>query len=181
VVAALVDLVIEQGYAATSMDQVAERAGVSKATIYRRWPSKDALIVDAHRTMVDEAGPPDTGTLEGDLMALQQHAVTLMSDERFARMTQASAGEALANPELAAVFREDVMGSKLDVIRTVFERAEARGELRAGVDWRAWAYALIGSTVFRVVFMGEQPDREANAQLVRAIVRDSLVAPRLED
>lgn len=175
VVQALISLVAEQGFAKTSMDEVAERAGVSKATIYRRWPSKDALIIEAHRALLDETDAPDTGTLRGDLLALLERVATVMEDGPVAGLIQASAGEMLANPELGQVFREQVMEPRLDTIHAVFARAYARGDLRPGVDWRVMAYVLIGSNVFRVAFMGERPDREANRHMVDMIVRDAEV------
>lgn len=166
-------LIGEKGYAATSMDEVAERAGVSKATIYRRWPSRDALIVDVHHAMVDESDPHDTGSLEGDLLAIVDRVAEVLEQTRFARVMVASAGEMLSNPELATVFRERVMGPRLELLQTVFARAAERGEVDREVDWRRWAYVLVGSNIFRVAFMGERPDREANRELVRAIVRQA--------
>lgn len=177
VVQALIALVGEQGYAKTSMDEVAERAGVSKATIYRRWPSKDALIVDAHRALLDATDAPDTGTLRGDLLALLDRVADMIEDGDVIGMMQASVGEMMTNAELAEVFRQQVMEPRLELIHAVFARAHERGELRPGVDWRVMAYALIGSNIFRVAFMGEPPDREANRRLVEMIVRDAEVAP----
>lgn len=173
VIEAFVTLIGEQGYAATSMDEVAERAGVSKATIYRRWPSRDALIVDIHHAMVDESDARDTGSLEGDLLALLERVAWVLEQTGFARLVVASAGEMLSNPELASVFRERALGPRLALMETVFRRAIERGEVDPAVDWRSWAYTLIGTNIFRVAFMGEAPDREANRQLVRAIVRQA--------
>ena len=176
VVEALIGLVAEQGFNGTSMDEVAERAGVSKATIYRRWPSKDALIIDAHRSMLDDAGPTDTGSLRGDLFALLDRVADALEDERIAGMMQASVGEMLTNPELSTVFREQVLLPRLALVGEIFNRARARGEVGAHVDWRTLAYALIGSQMFRVSFMGEPPDREANRRLVELIVAN--VSPK---
>ncbi|MGE3962068.1 MAG: TetR/AcrR family transcriptional regulator [Dehalococcoidia bacterium] len=173
VIGALIGLVAEQGYAGTSMDEVAERAGVSKAAIYRRWPSKDALIVDAHRSMLNEADVPDTGTLRGDLVALLDRVADLMEDERIPRVMQATVGEMLTNPELQRVFQERVLEPRLAMVGEVFARATARGEVQPGADWRSLAYALIGSNIFRVAFMSERPDREANRHLVDLVVRDT--------
>lgn len=175
VVRALIALVAEQGFAKTSMDEVAERAGVSKATIYRRWPSKDALIIDAHRALLDATDAPDTGTLGGDLLALLDRVADMIEDGNIIGMMQASVGEMMANPELAEVFRQQVMEPRLEMFHAVFARAHERGDLRPGIDWRVMAYALIGSNVFRVAFMGEQPDREANRRLVEMIVQDAEV------
>jgi len=169
----LIVLVAEQGFGHTSMDEVAERAGVSKATIYRRWPSKDALIVDVHRAMLSESPVADTGDLRGDLMALLDHMADLMEDECIPKVMQASVGEMLTNPALQAVFQEQVLQPRLAMVGEIFSRARARNEIRPGVDWRSLAYALIGSNVFRVAFMGEPPDREANRRLVDLIVGDA--------
>ncbi len=173
VIDAFVTLIGERGYAGASMDEVAERAGVSKATIYRRWPSRDALIVDVHQAMVDESDARDTGSLEGDLLALLDRVAGMLEQTSFARVVVASAGEMLANPELATVFRERVLEPRLELMRAVFARAIERGEIEASVDWRSWAYTLMGTNIFRVAFMGEGPDREANRRLVRAIVREA--------
>lgn len=175
VVQALIALVAEQGFAKTSMDEVAERAGVSKATIYRRWPSKDALIVDAHRALLDTTDAPDTGTLRGDLLALLDRVADVMEQPQITGMMQASVGEMMANAELGEVFRQQVMEPRLQMIHAVFARAHERGDLRPGVDWRTAAYSLIGSNVFRVAFMGEPPDRDANRRLVEMIARDAEV------
>ena len=175
VVQALIALVAEQGFAKTSMDEVADRAGVSKATIYRRWPSKHALIVDAHRALFDATDAPDTGTLRGDLLALLDRVADVMEQPAVIGMMQASVGEMMTNAEVAEVFRAQVMEPRLELIHAVFARADKRGDLRPGVDWRVMAYALIGSNVFRVSIMGEPPDREANRRLVEMIVRDAEV------
>ena len=177
VVKALIGLVAEQGFNGTSMDEVAERAGVSKATIYRRWPSKDALIIDAHRSLLDDSAPPDTGSLRGDLTALLDRVADVLEDDRIAGMMQASVGEMLTNPELSRVFREQVLEPRLAIVGEIFRRARARGEIDAGVDWRTFAYALIGSQMFRVSFMGEPPDRQANQRLVDLVVANVTPEP----
>lgn len=178
---ALLTLVAERGFAATSMDEVAERAGVSKATIYRRWPSREALVLDAHRAMLSEADVPDTGTLEGDLVALLERVADVMEDPRIPRVMQASAGEILANPELAPVFRQNLMEPRLALVRQVFERAAARGEIAGTEDWREMAYSLIGPNILRVAFMGEPPDRAANRRLAAMIAREVHEAAAIQE
>lgn len=169
---ALIAVVAEKGYAATSMDEVAERAGVSKASIYRRWPSKDALILDAHAAMLEEHDIPDTGSLEGDLFALSEHMADTMQEKRLPRMMQASVGEMLANAELAAAFRKHLMEPRLELVHRVFQRAIERGEAPPDLDWRSMAFALIGPNIMRVAFLGEPVDREANRRLAAMIARE---------
>lgn len=179
VIEALISLIAERGYGGTSMDDVAERAGVAKATIYRRWTSKEALILEAHRSMLDTDDVPDTGSLAGDLGALVERIGRLFDDERMPRLMQATMGEMMTNPELATVFRTTLLLPRLAMVERVFRNAEARGEVARGVDWRPYASALIGSNIFRVTMMGERPDHEANARLVAMIARDA--ASQAED
>ena len=132
-------LLAEVGYDRMSMDAVAARAHASKATIYRRWPGKPELVLDALSRRHGLAGEPaDTGSLRGDLVAaLSAMAATVDCDE----------GELMAGvlramrqaPELGACMRERVIGRRREVIRTVVERAAARGELPAGADHRSQA------------------------------------------
>jgi len=173
VIAALIALVAEQGYARTSMDEIAERAGVSKATIYRRWPSKEALMIEAHQAMLDESDVPNTGSLEGDLNALVDRMADKMEEESLPGLMQASVGEMLANADLAEAFRENVIRPRLNFMHQVFLHAIERGEAAPDVDWRSLAFALIGSNVFRVAFLGEAPDRAANRRLVALVAREA--------
>ncbi len=169
---AFLDLVAEQGYAATTMDQVAERAGVAKSTIYRRWPSKDDLSIDAQRAMMDtDAPPPDTGTLEGDLLALGDSVMTVVTRPREARVLQASLGELLTNERLAVLYREHVVQPRMDLMRQVFQRAIDRGEVRADIDWRLLAHALMGTHLFRFGVAGEPLTRKESARIISGIAR----------
>lgn len=176
VIEAFLDLVAEQGYAATSMDQVAERAGVAKTTIYRRWPSKDNLIVDAHRSLVDtSATPPDTGSLEGDLRALAGTVMAVLNRPRESRVMQASMGEMLTNEPLAKLYREQIIEPRIALIGSLFQRAIERGEVPAEVDWRTLAYVLLGANIFRVAVMAEPPDPAVADRLVRWIAASAKI------
>ncbi len=173
VIEALISLVAERGYAGTSMDDVAERAGVAKATIYRRWPSKDTLILDAHRSLLNTDDVPETGSLVGDLNALLDRVGHMLEDERFTGLIQATVGEMLTSPELATAFRTNLIAPRLALIERIFRNAEARGEIAPGVDWQPYAFALLGSNIFRVAFMGERPDRAVNQRLIEMIALDA--------
>jgi AcrR family transcriptional regulator len=127
-------LLLEVGYDRMSMDAVAARAHASKATIYRRWPGKQELVLDAVRARgVGLTVAEDTGSLRGDLVATYRSAV---------RGSAADDADLIAGvlramrsaPELADCVRSQVIESKCDVSRIIVARAVARAELPAETD-----------------------------------------------
>ena len=102
ILTATLQLMAERGVRDLRMDDVAERAGVGKATIYRRYRSKDELVSDAVATLVSEIAIPDTGSTRADLMALMTQAVELYSGSLAARLMPAVLEETRRNPELRA-------------------------------------------------------------------------------
>jgi AcrR family transcriptional regulator len=119
----------ETGYARLSVEQVAERAGASKASLYRRWPSKVELVMDAMYHMLPDAGsPPDTGSLRGDLLAVLRAVA-----ERLAGPAGQALGgvlsDALGDPEKARRVRSYARGSGQAGMREVVRRAVDRGEV----------------------------------------------------
>jgi AcrR family transcriptional regulator len=94
------------------MDDVADRAGVGKATIYRRYRSKDELVTDAVATLVGEIEIPDTGSTRSDLLALMRHAVELYSGSLAARLMPTVIDEMRRNPELASAVRDEFLAGR---------------------------------------------------------------------
>lgn len=128
-----VGLLAEVGYARLTMDLVASRAGVSKASLYLRWPNKTALVAEAigHRSaVVPEV--PDTGSLRADMLTFLQALLAAKSAARQA--VAAVSGEIHNNPELRKAWRQSTAGALTACLRTIVERAVARGELPAGSD-----------------------------------------------
>lgn len=122
-------LLAEVGYDRMSMDAVAARAHASKATIYRRWPGKRELVLEAVRRRHDPpAELPDTGSLRGDLLtSLSAMAATAACDE--ADLMAGVLRAMRRAPDLGACMRDQVLDRKLAVFRTIVARAVARGEL----------------------------------------------------
>jgi AcrR family transcriptional regulator len=116
-----------------TIEGVATRAGVGKATIYRRWPSKEDLVVDAVVTRcLEHVVSPDTGSLRGDLLVLLQAMV-----DKFRRdgpFVMAFNAEQQHNPQLAEAFRRTFLEDRRTATREIFERALERGDLPAGTD-----------------------------------------------
>jgi AcrR family transcriptional regulator len=135
---AAVELVVADGYPNLAMDRVAERAGVSKAALYRRWPNKLALATDAIRNAARTRIPlPDTGTLRDDLIVYLRSMVT--SRQADTETSQALHAALLADRELAERCRSVIAAQFNDNFRTLINRGIQRRELPAGVDAELYA------------------------------------------
>lgn len=136
------------GYAALRVEDVAAQAGVNKTTIYRRWPTKAALVGAALRLVKGPAAPPETGSLRGDLLALARHSVARSSSLTGTGVVRMIMSE-LDHPEVGALFlalREEGRAPWI----TVLERATRRGELPAGSDPRLIAELILGAVSARL-------------------------------
>ncbi len=131
--AAVLELLVEQGFAGMSIEGVAARAGVAKTTIYRRWDSKEALVVDAFvRRSWERVVSPDTGNVRTDLVEmLRAFLRTLQHD---GGLMQAFLAEQGRHPQLAEAFRSAFLTQRRAVIRAVLERGVARHELAPDAD-----------------------------------------------
>ncbi len=172
-------LIAEVGYDRMTVDAIAARSGVSKPTLYRRWPhGKPQLVADAIRERHPEKGAaPDTGSLRGDLLALvATHTAKTAEDVHLAcgLLTQMR-----TSPELAAVMNEHVIAEERSRYATILDRARARGELPAGRVSPLFA-DVAGSIVFgRVTITGEPVDRDFAEELVDHVLLPILnIAPR---
>lgn len=149
IIDATLDLLAEEsGVAGVSIEAVAARAGVGKTTIYRRWPSKEALIVDALGAVKEPLPEPSGGSVRADLTEL---ARTLAADRhrRYARCFWNVVGSAEKHPELYARYRQDVIEPRRDVVRRLLRRGVETGELRAGLDVEVALSLLLGSLTAR--------------------------------
>jgi AcrR family transcriptional regulator len=129
------ELVTTSGLADMTIEGVAERAGVGKASIYRRWPSKGALAFDAVVDAILATQPtPDTGSLESDLAHTAQNWVRSANSRRGGRTVAGLIAEVQSDPDLAVAWRERFVSRIRRERRPIVERAIARGEIPAGSD-----------------------------------------------
>jgi|tagenome__1003787_1003787.scaffolds.fasta_scaffold20746370_2 AcrR family transcriptional regulator len=164
---AAIALVAEVGYDRMTVDALAARAGVSKPTIYRRWPGgKPEIVVEAIRAKRAEAGAlPDTGSLRGDLLALLAGVV----DGLDAHVAGGLLSQLRSSAELTALFRDEVVGDERRRFAVLLERAEARGEVRTGVT--PLFADLAGSVIFtRALITGEPLDQAFLEELVDRVL-----------
>ncbi len=156
----------EVGYAGLTMEAVADRAGTSRAVLYRRWRNRPELVIVAmrrHRPMLS-GEVPDTGSLRGDVLAL----LTRVSD----RLTELGPqtvcgilGDYFADTELFAAFQDQVLHIGASVMATILKHAEERGEARQGISPRV---ASLPTDLFRheLLVRRTPPTRSAIAEII---------------
>jgi AcrR family transcriptional regulator len=140
----------EVGYDRTTMDAIARRAGASKATLYRHWPGKPELVVDAlqHLRGDSAAQLPDTGSLREDLRALLGHMSSNATHDQVCMM-RGMVSACGQDPELARVFHERMVETKRAAVLAVLERARARGEVDVDADLELLVDVVPAMLVFR--------------------------------
>jgi AcrR family transcriptional regulator len=153
ILAAAGELLLARGLSAVSMDAVAERAGVSKATIYRWWPTKETLALDALYTEWAAARPHprDTGTLRGDLLSLLRPWARLAGSRPYGRVVAALLAEAQTDPAFATEYRNRVVEPRRDQARAIFQRALERGEIPANTKVEVALDLLFGALYHRLL------------------------------
>ncbi len=167
------ELLTEVGYDSMTVEAIADRAGVHKTTVYRRWPSKAELTADAAALHSAAAVPiPDTGTLVGDLQVLAREVVANIGTEAGARRSRSIAAAAAASDELAEAMH-GFWAHRLAVSTEVVERAIRRRELPATADANLIIETVIGPLWVRLLLTGE-PITDAFADKVVALVADGL-------
>lgn len=155
-------LLREVGLRAMTTEEIANRSGVSKATIYKWWPNKYAVAFDAYLSeMMAESRDPDTGSAREDLTVMMRglmHFFTGQNGRVFAQLV----GEAQSDPLIQQALRANLVDPRRDVFRAIWERGVARGELRDDVDPDVALDLMIGPTLYRLL-MGHAPLTDAAA------------------
>jgi len=154
---ATLELLAEKGMGGMSMDSVAARAGVSKATIYRRWKSKEELIEALLETLMGLINTVDSGDPRADMLAAgrvaQEPAAAAMIG-----LIPALVGEAATNPEFGEVFRAKLVEPRRAQIRSYYERAVANGEFRDDADLEFLTDVTFGTIIMRSQIAGTSLD-----------------------
>lgn len=177
---AALELLGEVGYDRTSIEGVAARSGVAKASIYRRWPGKPELILDAMRAQepVVSAMPRDTGTLRGDLLsAIPSFLVFSSFEGRQAPIVMGLIQAMRASPELVEYMRGRFISSINHGSEIIVERAIARGDIPAAArDIRLFHDIAPSLAMARMLLTYEPVDEGFEVELV-----DTVLIPLLEN
>jgi AcrR family transcriptional regulator len=170
------DLLGERGLEATSMGAVADRAGVSKATIYRWWDSKELLALDALYAHWDVALPAarQTGSLRAEMLALVRPWARLAAAGPSARILTALLARVTSDPEFGRAYRAQFLEPRRAQARAMFDRAIARGEIPAGTDVEV-ALDLVWGPLYHRLFQGHAPLNERFASRVVNTALDGIL------
>jgi AcrR family transcriptional regulator len=150
------DLLVEEGFTRLRLEHVAARAGVGKATIYRRWPSKEALTLEL---VLDLPGPhldiADVGDTRAELRAATANPLSAIVGTPWGPVVRAMLSQIAGNPAIGDPFRASVVARRRTEIGAVIERGIARGDLRPDADASIATELLVGPVYFRLMFGGE--------------------------
>ena len=146
------EILVAKGLRAMTVDAVAERAGVSKATIYRWWDSKAELALETFLIGVEEQVPvPDTGSLAGDLRARMRTTIKAYGGPPLGPILTALIAEAQFDPAFRTALKEFAIGPLRDASREAFRRAEARGEIASPAPADLALDMLVGAVYYRLL------------------------------
>lgn len=170
---AALEVLAETGYDGMTVDMVAARAKAGKATLYRRWDSKEDLVIDAVACMKqvdpDHSKLPDTGSLRDDLVALIK-APAVKDGERKMRIMAGVMSMISSNPELAASVHAALVEPRLAVNRFLLQRAIDRGEIRPDVDVETLAVVSQSMVSYRALMLREPITREFLISVIDGVV-----------
>lgn len=165
------ELLLAEGMAGFTIEKVAARAGASRVTLHKWWPSRGALALDGYFSVVEPTlAFPDTGDIDTDLTAQLLAFVHLMRDTRAGRVIPEIIGQAQTDPELSAAYRRRYAAPRRALAVEALERAKRRGQLRADADSETVVDQLWGACYHRLLI----PDRPLTDEFARALVANVL-------
>jgi AcrR family transcriptional regulator len=159
IIAATQELILERGYAGVTIEGVAARAGVGKQTIYRWWPSRAALVLEAYLAG-EEAVPAPAGgrSVREDVRALLGWLIAVLSEPTGGPIVAGLVSDLQHDADLARGFRRHVVPARREAMLEALERGRARGEIREDADLELAVDALHGAVFYRLLLSGEPLD-----------------------
>jgi AcrR family transcriptional regulator len=172
---AALDLFTESGVAGVCMEAVAARAGVGKATVYRRWPRKEDLLIDALSSLKSPLPEPAGESVRTDLVAMLTVMCQDSADPTRMRRYSLLLGEGKMYPKAMERYKETVVEPRRDLIRAVLRRGITTGELRPDLDVEVAMFMLVGA----ITAPGRDP-KSLTPEFAERLVNEALIgmAPR---
>ena len=177
---ATIELLADDGFGGLSIEAVAARAGVGKTTVYRRWPSKIPLVVDAlsHMKTPTSVVIPDEMTTRDALVRVLSELVRAQGNEPTSRILAGLVDAMSRDAELADAVRTGLVSSRRKVVVGLVERGIARGEIRPDVDAEVVADLLGGPIVMRTLITGRPVTQRLAHQIVTLVLDGAAAEPR---
>jgi len=160
----------ETGLSGVSIDEVSKRSGVAKTTIYRHWPSRADLLLEACSKLGSKTEAPDTGSFRGDIESLAMAFATRLRTAPAAKILPSIVDAAEHDAKIARLLRDQVHAGIMAPLQEVIERAQKKGEIGRSQDASQLIARIVGPLFFRRWFSREPLD----ADFVRAIIRSAL-------
>jgi AcrR family transcriptional regulator len=164
-------LVREVGYDALALEAVAARAKVGKATLYRRWSSKEALVAEAVDRIVRNVPVPDTGSVRRDLLSLMRENIGMYNDPGTPALLSGFVAAMARSAGIAKTIRSGFHSARRNAFRSVLKNAVERGELPAAADLELALDLLSGPLFYRALWTGAPVDERFARRLVNAVIR----------
>ena len=181
VMQAVVGELIDNGYAGTTVEQVAARAGIAKTTIYRRWGGVDGLLADLMAEHAAQEIPvPDEGNLDAELRALARGVITSLRDPAIRAAFASMIAAAVQNPSAREVLSR-FLAARTAKMTVIIGRAALRGELPPGTDAAAVIRTVTALIYYRLFIAGEPPSQaiaDSAAATAAAAARIGLLSPQ---
>ncbi|MBT8161812.1 MULTISPECIES: TetR/AcrR family transcriptional regulator [Arthrobacter] len=164
------ELLADSGFSSLTVERVAERSGVAKSTIYRRYRSRNDLAMAVLLDMLGDVSTlPYVKDTQAELTRLVGRTVELMSGTLLGRIMQGLVSEVAVDVELAGTYRATVVGKRVREVTALVERGVERGELRDGLDPELVTDLLLGPIYYRLFLSGEPLDEAFGRQLVASL------------
>jgi AcrR family transcriptional regulator len=177
IIAATQELLVEVGHRELTIEGVAARAGVGKQTIYRWWPSRAALVLEAYLAASDAVPPPPSGgSTREDVRALLGWLVAVLAEPTGGRVVAGLLADLQHDADLAEGFRRDVVPARRRHMVAALERGRQRGEIRADADIELAVDALHGAVFYRLLLSGAPLDADFCQRLADEVLA-GLAAP----
>jgi AcrR family transcriptional regulator len=173
IVTAALEVMAESGLSEMRVDDVAARAGVGKAAIYRRFGSKEEMVAAAIGEFVSEIVVPDTGSTRADLVELMREAVALYRKTIAGKLMPSLVEAMRRDPELARIVRERFLVPRRLALAEVLERGIGRGDLRTDLDVELTLDVLGGPLFYRLLITGGPLDERLVQGVVDLIVESN--------
>lgn len=169
------EMLIKDGFKAVTVDGIALKTGVSKATIYKWWPNKAAVVLDGYFEATANTLPiPDTGDVKTDLWMQVNNLTSFFLSNKGKGITELIA-EGQFDSNIAEEFRKRYIRPRRQITRTLLERGIAKGQLKEDTDLNLLIDLLYAPTFYRILVTGENIDKVYIEKVLNLVLKDSLI------